>query len=168
MSRIGTGFIRRIKRDLARYRRDGFSITDAEFDEWERELDGRHSTHGWDGVPPFVVLIGVRIVDADGNQRRWPKANAAQIGTCPDCYRPVALTRRGMIARHGWKASQPATDLRGFHVGRDHTETRSSCTGSGKPPHEPTTAEAKEAIARRREELAADREDLSGYQAWPP
>lgn len=70
--------------DLAKYRREGFAISDAAFDALEREMDARHSTHGWDGVPPDVTLFGVRILDAAGRQRRWPKADGPH--PCPACH----------------------------------------------------------------------------------
>ena len=82
---FGTRLIIRIKKDWDRYKREGFVLPQVEFDEWEQEIDGRHSTHGpWYGRWPMVTTIGVQILDEDGNQRRWPKAYGPY--PCTKCH----------------------------------------------------------------------------------
>lgn len=83
--RFPTRLIIRIKKNWERYKREGFVLAQAEFEEWEYEIDGRQSTHGpWYGRWPMVTLIEVRILDEDGNQRRWPKAHGPY--PCTKCH----------------------------------------------------------------------------------
>ena len=68
---------------LEECRRDGFPITDALFTALEKELDGRHSTHGWYGVQPEAHLFGVRLHSVQGSSYFWPKAYGPY--PCPSC-----------------------------------------------------------------------------------
>lgn len=83
MGRVSRGINEAISKDRPQAEQDGLKISDEVFELWEREIDGRHSMHGWYGSPRLVVLNGVRILDENGEQRRWPKAHGPF--PCPDC-----------------------------------------------------------------------------------
>lgn len=60
-----------------------------------------------------------------------------KLGTCSFCFRPVVLTKNGLIFRHGWKNYARNKIYLGFTMKNNYSmvETRSACPGSGFLPH---------------------------------